>query len=213
MKKNLFDNRRLTLKQFNTVIGVVLAEGIIVSAIIARICSGLRFLKDMSPLVLMLLYLVISFIGTAIAKKSDRPAISLLGFNMVVVPAGVIAAIIIDGTNSYVVEKALLMTIGVILIMIAMAHYKPDFFFKLKRVLVFALLAVIVVQIIMIMFGASWSWVSVIIAGLFSLFVGYDWARAQSSELTSDAAIDSCVDLFIDAWNIFLAFFNLADDN
>jgi FtsH-binding integral membrane protein len=208
---NLFKNRRLSLSQFNAVVGAVLLEGILLSALIAKTCAGL--FTSWNPIALVVVYLVVSIIGTVIARKSNRPALSLLGFNLVVVPAGAVLSVILDGEKSQTVVRALLVTAGVALVMIVFAQYKPNFFLKLRRVLTIAIISVIVIEVIMLIFGVAWSWWNVIVASLFALFIGYDWSRAQNSELTTDGAIDACVDLFIDLLNMFLRILDLSDND
>lgn len=209
--KNLFENRRLSLSQFNTVIGAVLLEGILLSALIAKTCAG--FFKSWPTVALIIVYLVISIIGAVIARKSNRPALSLLGFNLIVVPAGAVLSVILDGEKTQTVVRALLVTAGVAIVMIVFAQYKPNFFLKLRRVLAIALISILVIEVIMLIFGAEWSWWNVLVAGVFALFIGYDWSRAQNSELTTDGAIDACVDLFIDLLNMFLRILDLSDND
>ena len=39
---------------------------------------------------------------------------------------------------------------------------------------------------------------------IFSLYIGYDWYRAQAYPKTLDNAVDSAIDLYIDIVNLFL---------
>ena len=209
---NLFKNRRLSLSQFNAVIGVVMLEGILLSALIATVFGG--FFKTWNPIVLVIVYLIVSIVGAVIAKRSDRPAMSLLGYNLIVAPAGAVLSVILDGEKSQTVVHALVITAFVALAMIIAAQFKPNLFLKLGRALGFALIAVIIVEIVALIAGiTTWSWWNVIVAGIFALYIGYDWSRAQNSELTTDGAIDACVDLYIDLFNLFLRLLSVLDDD
>ncbi|MCQ2571310.1 MAG: Bax inhibitor-1 family protein [Candidatus Saccharibacteria bacterium] len=201
--EKLLTNRRLTHSQFNSVIGAVLMEGFLLAALIAKTCTA--FFAKWNWLVLLIAYLVVSLIGTAIARKSDKPIMSLIGFNMVVAPAGAVLSVILPAFAASAIMHALIVTVLVALAMIIASQFEPKLFLKMGRALSISLLAVIVIELISVIAGfATWSWMNFIVAAIFALFIGYDMARAQYSEMTTDGAIDACVDLFIDGFNLFL---------
>lgn len=214
MMERLLKNRCLTLSQFNAVIGVVLIEGLLLSAFIAKTCTA--FFASWNWILLLIVYFIVSLIGAGIAKRSCRPIMSLIGFNLVVAPAGMVLSVILPGFASKTIMHALIVTVLVALAMVIAAQFQPKMFLKLGRALAFSLLAVIVIELIAVLAGiAVWSWLNFIVAAIFALFIGYDWARAQCSELTTDGAIDACVDLFIDGFNLFLrllSIFGVDDD-
>ena len=41
-------------------------------------------------------------------------------------------------------------------------------------------------------------------AGIFTLYIGYDWYKAQAYPKTLDNAVDSALDLYLDIINLFL---------
>jgi hypothetical protein len=111
----------------------------------------------------------------------------------------------LDGFGYTTLINALLITIGVVVVMMIAAYLKPTFFLKLGRVLMLALVALIIIELVCLAFGLMEpKLIDVIAAGLFALFIGWDWAKAQKSEITFDGAIDSCVSLYIDGVNLFL---------
>lgn len=208
---DLLKNRNLGHSQYNLVIGLVMFGGVSLAAILALLFRGI--FANWHPVLLIIIYLIISLIGAGIAKKSEMPAMSLLGFNLVVAPAGMILAAILPGKASSTVVNALLLTIGVVIVMAIAGYLRPKLFLKLGNVLLLALVAVVVVEVLgMIFCHATWDWWQVIVAGIFALLIGYDWARAQSRELTTDGAIDACVDLFIDGFNLFLRLLSFIKD-
>ena len=173
-------NKQLSLKEFNLMIGLFLLYGAGVTAL------GIKFLtpifKNWNVWGLLLGYILAVVVGTVIAFKSDKPVVSFIGYS-----------------------NALLITIGVIVVMMIAAYLKPTFFLKLGRVLMLALVALIVIELVCLAFGLMEpKLIDVIAAGLFALFIGWDWAKAQQSEITLDGAIDSCVSLYIDGVNLFL---------
>ena len=208
--EKLLENRPLSLKGFNATIGVVLLEGLLLSALITKSLGA--WFATWNVWVLMIGYFVISIIGIIISRKSDRPAMSLLGYNLVVVPAGAVLSVALRGVKPDLIIHALLITAGVVVIMIIAAQLMPDVFIRLGKALFIALIAVIVIEIIAAL--AGWfraSWWDAIVAGIFALYIGYDWSKAQRSELTLDGAIDSCVDLYLDILNLFLRVLGVLD--
>lgn len=201
--ERLFKDRRLTLEQYNGVIGAVLIEGLLLSALLAKMLGGIFSL--LSPLALVIGYLIICIIGIIITHRSDRPLISFFGYNLVVVPTGILLSVLLRGVKTDLIIHALLITAGVVLVMIGAAQLRPRIFLKMGRALGVALIAVIIIEIIAAF--AGWfkaGWWDAIVAALFALYIGYDWAKAQSNELTLDGAIDSCLDLYLDIVNLFI---------
>ena len=80
----------------------------------------------------------------------------------------------------------------------------PLLFAKLGRVLFLSLLISLIVQFVTLIFGYAgniFNWIFVVI---FSLYIGYDWYKAQVYPKTLDNAIDSAFDLYLDIINLFL---------
>ena len=205
--ERLFKDRRLSLEQYNGVIGAVLIEGLLLSALLAKMLGGLFSL--ISPLALVIGYLIISIIGIVVTHRSDRPLMSFLGYNLVVVPTGILLSVLLRGVKTDLIIHALLITAGVVLVMIGAAQLRPRIFLKMSRALAVALVAVIVIEIIAAIAGwFSHGWWDALVAGIFALYIGYDWAKAQSNELTLDGAIDSCLDLYLDIVNLFVRVLN-----
>ena len=64
-------------------------------------------------------------------------------------------------------------------------------------------------EIISMLFGYTgnvFNWIFVII---FSLYIGYDWHKAQMYPKTLDNAVDSALDLYLDIINLFIRLLNL----
>lgn len=201
--ERLFKDRRLSLEQYNGVIGAVLIEGLLLSALLAKMLGGLFSL--ISPLALVIGYLIISIIGIVVTHRSDRPLMSFLGYNLVVVPTGILLSVLLRGVKTDLIIHALLITAGVVLVMIGAAQLRPRIFLKMGRALSVALIAVIIIEIIAAIAGwFSHGWWDALVAGIFALYISYDWAKAQSNELTLDGAIDSCLDLYLDIINLFV---------
>ena len=139
------------------------------------------------------------------SAKSDNPIISFLGYNLVVLPVGAVLSVCLNGVNPDLIIRAATVTAGVTGIMLIGAMLFPDIFRRMGKILFFSLIAVIIVEIICMIFGVFmptfWDW---LVAALFALYIGYDWARANTCARTVDNAIDLSASLYLDIINLFL---------
>ena len=187
---------------YNLVIGGLLLYGFAVNALMVETLSGkLRVLEK--PWILLIVYLVLVICGTLLAR-SESPIISFLGYNLIVVPIGLLLTLTLPNYPRREVMSAIIVTGAVVVIMICAAMLKPNFFIKLGRTLFFALLVGIVGNFVAMLLGYGgnvFNWAFVII---FSLYIGFDWSRAQVYPKTLDNAVDSAIDLYLDIINIFI---------
>lgn len=198
--QDIVDNRT-----YNTVLGGTVLEGIIVNVILCTLVGNVY--DYINPLAFLILYFVCAIAGMTMSAKSDSPIISFIGYNMVVVPVGLVISTSVfayGGVDSPIVTQAFLYTFIVVAIMVAASITFPEFFSKLGRVLGVALLTLILIQVVCIFTGADTSIFAWIGAGIFSLYVGYDFWRSQQFEKTVDNAVDSAVDIYLDIANLFL---------
>ena len=164
------------------------------------------------PLAFLIGYIVCGIAGVIIAFKSSKPGISFLGYNLIVVPIGVLLTLVLPDYNADMILLAALLTAIVTAIMILLSMTFPNFFSKLGRTLFLSLVIGLGVEIIAAVFGYRGDLFSLLFVGIFSLYIGYDWYRAQAYSKTVDNAIDSAIDLYLDIINIFLDILDLLDN-
>ncbi len=195
---------------FNVTIGAVLFYGFLMNFLICKYMSS--FFTAMNPIVLVIGYIICVIIGGLMSAKSDNPIISFLGYNLVVLPVGAVLSVCLAGVNPDLIIRAATVTAGVTAVMLIGAMAFPDIFRKMGRILFFSLIAVIVVEIICMIFGVFmptfWDW---LVAILFALYIGYDWAIAQEYPCTLDNAIDACVGLYLNIVNLFLRILSIME--
>ena len=164
-----------------------------------------NMLVGVSPWMLLLGYIVPTLIGVVLAAKSTNPLVSFIGYNLVVLPIGVMLTLIVPGFSAAVVTKAMTLTGMVTATMMLLALIKPSFFLGLGRTLFFALIIGIVAEIVATWLlgyrGALFDWLFVI---LFSGYIGYDVAKSQAYPKTLDNAVDSALDIYLDIINLFI---------
>jgi len=160
-----------------------------------------------SPIALLIGYLVLAIAGIIITGKSQKPAISFLGYNMVVIPFGLIITLMVEtygGLDSDVVTNAFLYTMLISVAMMACVMIAPGFFAKLGGALSMVLIGLVVCELVLLIFGVQQSWIDWLVAGLFTLYIGYDIYRSQQYPKTLDNAVDSALDIYMDIANLFI---------
>ena len=197
----------LSENAYNLVIGGCLLYGFIVNALIVWLCGD--FFANMNYLVFIIGYFVLCFAGIIISTKSTNPAVSFLGYNMVVVPIGAVLSVCLPGYAFKEILLAIIITGAVVGIMTVLATTKPKLFSKMGPTLLIALGVGLLGEVISMLLGYTgnvFNWIFVII---FSLYIGYDWHKAQMYPKTLDNAVDSALDLYLDIINLFIRLLNL----
>jgi FtsH-binding integral membrane protein len=177
--------------------------GLIGTAYIANIAVGADYYPGW--LSIIFLGLVVPIIGILIAVKSSNPFISFIGYNMVVIPFGVILGPAVNQYSHDVIRNAFGMTAAITIVMSLAGISFPDFFSKIGGFLFVALTSLLVVMIGSLFLPfLRLTIIDYIGAGIFSLYIGYDMHRASMVPKTIDNAIDISIDLYLDIINLFL---------
>ena len=150
-------------------------------------------------------YFASCFAGIYLFNTSSNPLVSFVGYNLVVVPFGLIVNVVVHQYDPELVQAAIRVTALVTMLMMTLGSIFPSFFEKIVGALTLALLAVIVVEVVEIfIFGIHHGVIDWIVAGIFCGYIGYDWARANKIPYTLDNAVDSAAALYMDIINLFL---------
>lgn len=198
---------RMSSRTFNLVLTGLLVYGLLVNAVMVYYCSApLRnFMTGASTWTFLLVYFVPTLIGVIMAAKSSNPFISFIGYNLVVLPIGLLLALIIPGLPAVIVTKAMLLTAMVAATMMLLAAVRPSFFLGLGRTLVIGLVIGIIAELVATFLlgyrGELFDWIFVV---LFSGYLGYDIAKSQAYPKTLDNAVDSALDIYLDIINLFI---------
>jgi FtsH-binding integral membrane protein len=153
------------------------------------------------------------------SKYSSNAIVSFIGYNLVVVPVGVILSMALTGFEQVTIMYAIYITGAVTVVMILLSVIFPKVFLSMGRVLGVCLLVVVIVELIALI-GArflGWSYLPTIwdalVALLFCLYIGYDWAKAQEMPRTADNAVDAVVELYLDIINLFIRILEILGDS
>lgn len=192
-------------RSYNIVLGCTIGWGILLNIVLCVFCGN--FVDSINPVVFLIGYFVCAFSGMFIAYKSDNPVISFIGYNMVVVPVGLVIASVVSvygGIGAEVVVYAFLFTMIITGCMIALSIIYPRFFSRIGGLLLSALFGLIICELVSVFFGFDNYWFAWVGAVIFSLYIGYDFYVSQQYVKTIDNAIDSSVAIYLDIANLFL---------
>ena len=202
-------SKLISSEMYNLLIGGVLLYGFIVNAVMTAFWgdSIVNFVTN-SPIMFYVSYFLLALAGTFMVRKSANPVISFVGYNLIVIPIGMVIAVSVTlyGLIGYssVVATAFGITAAVTLVMMFVSSLYPQVFLRMGWTLAITLLATIVIEVIMMFVGANLGIIYYIVVVIFCLYVGYDWAKANAIEKTADNAIDSACELYLDIANLFL---------
>lgn len=193
----------LSERAYNITIGVVLLWGFLVNILMCKFCTDIFMSWNFVAVIIG--YFVVAIIGIMMSVKSNNPVISFIGYNLVVLPVGVVLSIALTKYDQISIMNALMITTAVTIVMIVLSSIYPDIFLSMGKVLFACLTGVVIFEVIFLFLGIStpslWDFG---VALIFCGYIGYDWAEAQEKTHTLDNAIDSVVGLYLDIINLFL---------
>jgi hypothetical protein len=194
----------LSERGFFFALGLAVMYGLAGTAIVAYQVAQLHHIPGLMEIIIV--GLVVPILGILMAVKSDNPFISFVGYNMVVIPFGVILAPLVNVYSPNVIRNAFGMTCCVTAVMCCLSTLYPAWFSRLGGILFSCLLGLVLVRVLQLFFPSlgEFTIIDWIGAGIFSLYIGYDWYRANNVPKTLDNAVDIALDLYLDIINLFL---------
>ena len=204
----------ISARSYNASIGGVLLYGILVNI---GICYAVKdALLYVNPFVVFIGYAACCLCGILISSKSKSAVVSFLGYNLVVVPLGLVisgAVYLYAQADPSIVIQAFVITLLITGFMVAFSVYKPDLFEKIGGVLLGCLGGLIIAELILLIFHVNQVATAWIGAVLFSFYIGYDFHKAQAYPKTLDNAVDSALDIYLDVINLFLRILQILASN
>lgn len=206
----------LSDRTYNFALGGSVLYGLLMNVLMYFIFGDAALQID--PLMFNIGYFVCGITGLIMSTKSKNPLISFIGYNLVVVPAGLVVGIVVKSYvkngDANLVFQAIVLTTVITTVMIALSIAFPSFFSKLGGLLFGALIGLLIAELLSL-FLFPWAqtalaWISAVI---FTLYIGYDYWRSQQYPKTLDNAIDSAVDIYLDIINLFLDILKILGDS
>lgn len=198
-----YGSDEISAQGFYGALGASLIWGLMVTAVIAHKIAEMQYVPGIMES--LIIGLAIPIVGIFVAVKSDNPFVSFFGYNMIVVPFGIILSPVVNQYSPNIIRNAFGVTAAITFMMALMGTVFPAFFSRLGAPLLFSLFCLVMVRIAQIFIPAlDLTIIDYIGAGIFSLYIGYDMYRANSISKTLDNAIDISVDLYLDIINLFI---------
>lgn len=211
---NRYSHDKLSANAFYGWLTISTVWGLVLTAVVAKWAIGIGFIPNWWQVIL--LGLALPLWGGYIAIKNDDWFISFVGYNMMVIPFGLVLGPVIHAEYKInIIQNAFEITAGITVIMGIMGTMKPSIFSEIGSALNFCLLGLIVFGVISIFVPAlqRFKLIDYIGAAVFSLFIAYDMSRAYKVPKTVNNAIDLSVDLYLDIINLFLYVLSLGKDD
>ncbi|CAE6946656.1 Bax inhibitor-1 family protein [Ectopseudomonas khazarica] len=197
-------DRTISPAVYNLVIGLTLLWGFAVNWWMVDAIS-VEWIRSINIWVFFGGYFASCMLGVYLFSSSSNPLVSFVGYNLVVVPFGLIINLVVSRYDANLVQQAIRLTALVTLGMMALGTLFPAFFQRIASALTIALLLVIVVELVeVLVFGIRHGILDWIVVLIFCGYIGYDWGRANQIPKTLDNAIDSAAALYMDIINLFL---------
>ena len=204
---------RISANMYNLILGLVLCWGFGVNWIMVQYIP-VASLMQINFWVLIIGFFGCCMLGIYLFTKSDSPLVSFGGYNLVVLPFGVIINLVVHQYDPTLVLNAIQVTGIVTGIMMILGTLFPAFFRKISGALSVALLVVIVVELVAVFFfKADYAIIDWIVVIIFCGYIGVDWGRANAIPKTVDNAIDSAASLYMDIINLFLRILRIMGRN
>lgn len=215
----------ISRQQFNLLYGFFTIIGLVISAIGAAYSQNwvafnpeLGKMEYGGPNILMfaLAVLALGIAGVVIALKSDRPAVSFLGYMMVALPFGLLLGPVVAGYEIGSVVNIIVITAVMVGVLTVIGVVIPDSLESWGGWLFGGLVILLVGSLGMPFLGSlgvpveqAMSWMDWFGVLLFSAYVIYDVNRAQRVPATVDNSIDCALALYLDIVNIFIRLLEL----
>lgn len=208
----MFIQNKMSSRAYNLTIGLILLWGFGINILMCKFLTPI--FMDWNFILIVIGYFASAILGIHLSATSDNALISFIGYNLVVLPVGIVLSLALAEYDHVSIMNAFLVTAAVTLLMIFLSIIYPNVFLSLGKVLFFSLLGVIIFEVIFLLLGIStptfWDF---LVALIFCGYIGYDWANAQTKEYTLDNAVDSVVELYLDIVNLFIRILEAISDD
>jgi len=193
----------ITAEKYNLFIGLALLWGFGINYLIVK-SVPIGSLLQISPMAMVILYAIMSFIGTMMIRRSDSPLISFVGYNFIVVPLGITMSVVLAFYNPSVVLNAISATALATLVMMILGVTYPRFFQRISTALFIGVFAGLIVSIVLSFLHKDSVMLDYMFAVFFCGYIGYDFGRSSLLPKTLNNAIDSAAAIYLDIINLFI---------
>lgn len=199
------ENQVITAQKYNIILCGTVFWGLLVNLAMCK--SAWKILLYVPAGGFYIGTILLSVIGIFMTAKSQKPVISFIGYNLMVISFGLILSVTVavyGGLNSAIVQEAFLITVCITGAMTLFAISRPEQCERFGVYLLPCLIGMLIAELIMMLFHMDNAIISWISAALFSMYIAYDVYRSQQFPKTVDNAIDCAADIYLDIINLFI---------
>ena len=205
-----FTEGTLSPSGYNVASGVHLLAGLLITFVLAlRIPYVLPQVYSVHPVVFSIGFLVLGLVGGMIAAKGNY-VLSLVGYGMNILAFAILLSMVTMLYPANYILLAAVLTTVVVLTMTVAAVVFPNAFLSMGKTIFIALIGLVIAEFVTMLMGMFYPNIFAIIGiFIFSLYVGYDWARGQQYPSTASYACFTALQLYMDIINIFIRILRL----
>lgn len=204
---------QLSIRAYAVLVGICFIWTVGMVALGTRISYDWR-----ADFISVLIAFIGAIVGISIFSRTDKPTTSFIGVTVLSFFLGLSIGPIVAYYNTETVLQALTMTAGVTIVMSILGILAPKVIKGAGGILFVGLALLLVGYLAQFLFvilriPVNLTFLDYIVAGLFSLYIWYDWSRALGLPYTIDNAIDAAGALILDVVNLFLALLRIFGRN
>lgn len=204
------EGRDATMR-FNITIGLMLLYGFVVNAILCFVFTD-AVMAVPAP-VAVIGYFVLAFVGMAICHKTENPVVGFIGYNFIVIPMGILLTPMLTYVRFETIRYAFCVMGVITVLVIGAAYLYPQFFLSIGKMLLSCLVIGLIAELILWCFGLTSGVLDFAFVGIFSAYIGYDWAIAQQKPKTTPSAIRCAYMMYVDLINLLIRLIRILAKN
>lgn len=206
--------RLITRRLYNALLAGFVVLSFVIMAICSHITTTIEFVYFVyrNPMLFMIGSLVCSIGGIicmSVGRSKESLPIGLVGYALFTLTFGFSTSFVMSAYSLDSITTAFTATAGIMIVFGAAGIAFPRFFAKIQGVLLVALVAIIVVELVLTFTGVSQSLTDVAVILVFCGFIGYDVYRASVAAPTVSNALWYAIELYLDIINVFLRLLSL----
>lgn len=197
-------NNKLTNKQYNIIIGIMLFWGLFINTIMSMFSQDI--FCNLNPTTFSIIFLVVASTGLIISKLSNNTIIKFIGYNLLVFPIGIELSIQLKDYHISFIIAVLAITIIVTIVMFIISQANSKIFSSIQNTMYYFSISGI---LILTGFNIVSKWWILCIILLFCGYIGCSWNYLQSKDKLLKNVINSVVSLYINIVILELLIFNI----